>query len=454
MRAMKVRALNGRWRNWAPEWIVSHAPSRPVLRERNGASSNGVVPSEHDVERDNLQKRIATAAFAFRGYDASNLGRSPELLEHYVYGPIVQTMLNRASVICSDVLGEKVDLAARVLAREPSTLQTFVHDIGTIVAMELAQLELLEKFFDVPVRQARMTFGHSIGELSAVVLGGVYELEQLLPVPLSLANDCAELTAGTTIGILSTRGAVLDLAEVQKLSSSISSRGHGMVGPSTFLSPSQILLLGQGDTLELFEHEMQGHLPADVTLRRKPNRWPPLHTSLVWQRNIPNRTAVAMYHIAGGEKKPSPTVVSCTTGAESYNDWNSRVILTDWTDHPQRLWETMENTLASGVEFVIHVGPEPKLVPTMFDRLSSRVMKQLKSRHLDRLGSSVIPSIGRNHWLTRKLPANAVLLRAPYLHHIILEDWLLAHEFPRSASVHISEPAPVGELVSRNGTSH
>ena len=55
-------------------------------------------------------------------------------------------------------------------------------------------------------------------------------------------------------------------------------------------------------------------------------------------------------------------------------------------------------------------------------------MKQLKMRHLDRLGSSVIPSISRNSWLTRKLPANAVLLRAPFLNHIILEDWLLAQE--------------------------
>ncbi len=128
------------------------------------------------------------------------------------------------------------------------------------------------------------------------------------------------------------------------------------------------------------------------------------------------------------------------------------MILTDWTDHPQRLWETMENTLSSGAEFVIHVGPEPKLIPTMFDRLSSRVMKQLKSHHLDRLGSSVIPSIGRNHWLTRKLPTNAVLLRAPYLHHIILEDWLLTQEFPRTASVHIAEPAPAVEMVSSNGT--
>jgi [acyl-carrier-protein] S-malonyltransferase len=453
MRTMKVRSLNGRWRNWAPEWIVSHGPSRPALRDRS-RETNGIAPNEHDVERDNLQKRITTTAIAFRGYDASNLGRSPELLEHPVYGPIVRTMLDRASVLCSDVLGEKVDLAARVLAREPSTLTTFVHDIGTIIAMELAQLQLLETFFEVPVHQALMSFGHSIGELSSMVLGGVYELEQLLPVPLALANDCAELTAGTSIGILSTRGAILELEEIQKLCSSISSRGHGMVGPSTFLSPSQVLLLGQGDTLERFEQEMKGHLPADVTLRRKPNRWPPLHTPLVWQRNIPNRTAVAMYHIAGGDKKPVPTVVSCTTGAQSYNDWNSRVILTDWTDHPQRLWETMENTLSSGAEFVIHVGPEPKLIPTMFDRLSSRVMKQLKSHHLDRLGSSVIPSIGRNHWLTRKLPTNAVLLRAPYLHHIILEDWLLTQEFPRTASVHIAEPAPAVEMVSSNGTPH
>ena len=150
---------------------MSHAPSRPAYRERNGAT-NGIAPNEHDVERDNLQKRITTAAFAFRGYDASNLGRSPELLEHHVYGPIVRTMLDRASVLCGDVLGEKVDLAARVLAREPSTLSTFVHDIGTIVAMELAQLQLLEKFFDVPVHQALMSFGHSIGELVRRGAGG------------------------------------------------------------------------------------------------------------------------------------------------------------------------------------------------------------------------------------------------------------------------------------------
>ena len=84
--------------------------------------------------------------------------------------------------------------------------------------------------------------------------------------------------------------------------------------------------------------------------------------------------------------------------------------------------------MASGAELVMHVGPDPKLLTTCFDRLSHRIMKQLKMRHLDRLGSSVIPSIGRNGWLTRKLPANAVLLRAPFLEHLVLEDWLLAQD--------------------------
>jgi [acyl-carrier-protein] S-malonyltransferase len=251
-------------------------------------------------------------------------------------------------------------------------------------------------------------------------------MEQLLPIPLALATDCAELTANTTLGILSNQGAPLQIEDVQHLCYTISSRGQGLIGPSTYLSPYQVLLLGQGNTLDPLETEMREYLPAGVTLRRKPNQLPPLHTPLVWERNIPNRTALMMYHTGGGQRKPTPNVVSCTSGLANYDEWNSRAILSDWTDHPQRLWDAMEHTLASGAELVLHVGPEPKLLTTCFDRLSHRIMKQLKMRHLDRLGSTVIPSIGRNGWLTRKLPANAVLLRAPFLHHLVLEDWLLA----------------------------
>jgi [acyl-carrier-protein] S-malonyltransferase len=359
-------------------------------------------------------------------------------------------MLDRASVLCGNVLGHPVDLAARVEAREPSSLDTFVHDVATIVAMELAQVRLLEEFFAVDVHSARLSLGHSIGELSAVVLGGVYEMEQLLPVPLGLAKDCAELTIGTSIGILSTRDVPIDVDDLQHLCNSISSRGHGMVGPSTFLSPFQILLLGEGDTLDIFEHEMREHLPKGVTLRKKPNPWPPLHTPLVWQRNIPNRTAVAMLRVGGGEVSPRPHIISCSTGSDSYDRWNSRGLLTDWTDHPQRLWDAIENTLSSGVDLIIHVGPEPKLLPSIFDRLSARIMKQLKSRHLGGvLGSTVIPSISRNPWITRKLPGHAALLRAPFVRHIILEDWLLASDISRTARVRLTEVAPttVGKAV-------
>ena len=73
------------------------------------------APARRQVARDDLKKRISTAAIAFRGYDVTNLGRGPELLEHPVYGPIVRATLDSASALCSDVLGKKVDLAARVL---------------------------------------------------------------------------------------------------------------------------------------------------------------------------------------------------------------------------------------------------------------------------------------------------------------------------------------------------
>jgi [acyl-carrier-protein] S-malonyltransferase len=411
-----------------------------------------VVPGEHELTRDDLRKQITTAAIAFRGYDASNLGRSPELLEHTVYGPIVRELLDRASKVCADVLKREVDLSARVAAREPATLETFVQDTATIVAMELAQIRILQEVFEVPVREAMLSFGHSIGELSALVLGGVYEMEQLLPIPLSLAHDCADLTADTTLGILTSPSGALEPDRVQRLCSAISSRGHGLVGPSTFLSPYQVILLGQADTLDLLEAEMREYLPAAVSLRRRPNQWPPLHTPLVWERSVPNRAAVALYHTGGGNQRPRPNVVSCTTGRANYDEWNSREILTEWTDHPQRLWDAMEHTLASGADLVIHVGPEPKLIPMAFERLSGKVMKQLKTRHLDSLGRRVLPSISRNAWLARRLPHNAVVIRAPFVNHLILEDWLLAQDVAGGAT-HIriaDQPVPVPASTAHN----
>ena len=42
------------------------------------------------------------------------------------------------------------------------------------------------------------------------------------------------------------------------------------------------------------------HKSHKVMLRRNPNRWPPLHSPLVWQKHIPDRTAMALYRVGGG----------------------------------------------------------------------------------------------------------------------------------------------------------
>ena len=92
MRTAKVEQHEARWRSWAPSWLASHRPSRLVLPKPPGAPSLAATPARRQVARDDLKKRISGAAIAFRGYDVSNIGRSPELLEHPVYGPIVRTV--------------------------------------------------------------------------------------------------------------------------------------------------------------------------------------------------------------------------------------------------------------------------------------------------------------------------------------------------------------------------
>ena len=55
----------------------------------------------------------------------------------------------------------------------------------------------------------------------------------------------------------------------------------------------------------------------------------------------------------GGFTAPSPPVLSCVTGETSYNSDNSREILNRWVDHPQRVWDVVNKTLAAGVETII-----------------------------------------------------------------------------------------------------
>jgi [acyl-carrier-protein] S-malonyltransferase len=373
-----------------------------------------------------LSTLLKKGAFAFRGYNATNLGRSAELLAHKAYGPLVETHLRDASALCSEVEKRPVDLVARVRAgRETAGLNDYAEDVALIVAMEIAQMRLLEQFHGVTLPQARLAFGYSLGECATLIAAGVYELPDLLRVPLAMADDCAALAHDVTLAILFSRGPVLDFDTVRRLCLEISQEGDGVIDISTYLSPNSLLLMGQNGTLNHFEKRIHDIFPKQVHVRRHQHRYPPLHTPIMWQRSIPNRTAVMLQQIPGGMRKPSVPILSMVTGAVSYEEFNSRDLIHQWVDHPQKLWDVIYKVLAEGIETVVHVGPEPNLLPATFNRLSNNLAAQIRGRDLGSLGRRTISHLVRRPWLTRLLPSWSVLFRARFMQHIILEDWLL-----------------------------
>jgi [acyl-carrier-protein] S-malonyltransferase len=376
--------------------------------------------------QDQLKDGIRTTAFAFRGYNVTNLGRTPELLAHPSYGPTMASVLGEASQTCSEVLGRPVDLLGRVRsATETTGLTSYAEDVALIVAVEIAQIRLLEEFFGIAVGEGRLAFGYSLGEAGALVAAGMYEMRHLLRVPLTLADDAVDLARDVALGVLFSRGPALDRTAVKRLCLEISHKGKGTVGVSTHLSPNALLLLGQEGTLDRFKSAMRDVLPAQTHLRKNPQRWPPLHTPITWQRAIPNRAAVLLETLPGGFGAPSLPLLSGVTGRSSYDDNNSRELLHRWVDHPQLLWNMIYRTLASGVETVIHVGPAPNLIPATFKRLSEDVRGQLAGRSPASLGLRAVSCMVRRPWLAQLLPSGAALLRAPFIRHVILEDWLL-----------------------------
>jgi [acyl-carrier-protein] S-malonyltransferase len=154
----------------------------------------------------------------------------------------------------------------------------------------------------------------------------------------------------------------------------------------------------------------------------------------MWQRNIPNRSAVMMQSMPGGFTVPKPPVLSLVTGKMSYNDFNLRDTLHRWVDHPQRLWDAIYGVLAEGIETVIHVGPDPNLLPATFKRLSDNISAQLQGRSLGRLGLRAISGVANRQWLKVLLPSRTALLRAPRINHVILEDWLLEQSPSKAGS--------------------
>jgi [acyl-carrier-protein] S-malonyltransferase len=375
-----------------------------------------------------LKERLSSTAFVFRGYNVTNLGRSGELLAHPLYGPVIEPFLKEASEVCAEATGRPVDLAARIRRGEETDLDSYAEAISLIVAMEMAQLRLLKDFFGVEYSQARLGYGYSLGEIAALVAGGVMEMRHALRVPLSVAKDCAELANDSTLGVLFSRGPALDTDAVQRLCLRINQAGHGVIGISAYLSPNSLLLNGQGNTIDRFQDLMSEWLPQRLHLRKNDYHWPPLHTPIVWQRAIPNRCAVMMHTLPGALQAPIPPVLSLVTGKTSYNDRNCRELMAQWIDYPQRLWDAVYETLAQGIEVIIHVGPTPNLVPATYTRLAENVKSQLAKGSWTGMGLRAVSRAVRRPWLAKLLPQRSALLRAPLVEQVVLEDWLLSQK--------------------------
>ena len=85
-----------------------------------------------------------------------------------------------------------------------------------------------------------------------------------------------------------------------------------------------------------------------------------------------------MQTLPGGFTAPQPPILSLVTGKASYNDYNARDILYRWIDHPQLLWDVVYESLTKGVETMVHVGPEPNIIPATFKRLRDNVETETK----------------------------------------------------------------------------
>lgn len=368
-----------------------------------------------------LKQRLESAAFAFRGYNITNLGRSPELLAHPAYGPVVRDCLESASSVCAEMTGKPVDLVGRVQRREEASLDEYGEAVALIMAIEQAQIRILSEQFGIELKDAQFTLGYSLGEITAVAMSGVLELHDAMRVPLSLAEDCAALAHDVSLGVLFSRGKTLPIDAIRKLCLQINQAGDGVVGISAILAPNSLLLMGQRNTLDRFQAEMR-QFPDRMTLRKNDHKFPPMHTPIVWQRNICDRAAVLMQTLHSGLNAPEPKILSLVTGKCSYTDVNARQILQDWTDHPQLLWDVVYEILRSDVDLVVHVGPEPNIIPATFTRLKDNVENETKGR----VGMRALTAVVHHPWIKRLLPERSALLRAPKIEQLILEDWLLA----------------------------
>lgn len=372
-----------------------------------------------------LAKWLPSTALAMRGFGQTNLGRTPELLAVPAYREIVQRRLLEAGRLCTQATGKPVDLVARVEGRLEPDNDAFAEAIALVFAAELAQLDLLREIHGMDPCAARMAFGYSLGELTAIVVSGLYPLEAVMRAPLELAADCAAMAADVTMGIVFSRRTTIDEAMINRLCEEVTVDGRGAVAVSAIISPNTLLVLGEGDTIERLGKRLEQLDGLPILVRTKEGIWPPLHTPLVRKKHIPDRAAVMIRETPRLSETPRPPIWSLVTGQREYEKDSGRETLRRWVDSPQRLWDVVRAVLVEDIRTVIHVGPEPNVIPATFQRLAENVVRQTLAWSLSGVRLRTVQQMTRSTWLTPLLPRNGSLLRAPRVRHVVLEDWLL-----------------------------
>lgn len=366
---------------------------------------------------------IAQTSFAFRGYDVKNLGRTPDLFAVDAYREHLLPHLEIASKECSQTLGHSVELVNYIETGEEFTLEQYGEAISLIVAVEQGQLQILRECHGIDYRDCAFTFGFSLGEISALVAGGTFALDDALRVPLMLTADAIELAHQVTLGIVFSRKEELSVEQVQHALLELNQAGDGVIGISTHLSPNSVLVMGTGTTIDRLKAKLKDEFPKGTNLRCNDSRWPPIHTPIILEKDFTSRVGRYLHTNPTGFGKPAPDILSLVTGEFSYNEYNARDHMIRWTGQKQLMWDAVCTLLHSNVQTVVHVGPDPNIIPSTFDRLSKNVSSQIDASK----GMQALARAVDRPWLRKLLPERADLLRAPSLQHIILEDWLLEH---------------------------
>ena len=368
-------------------------------------------------------------AIGFRGYNISNVGKTRELLDHPLLRDRLRERLRQADQICREAIGLEVNLWQRIAAGIPSSLETYSEDLAMIIAIELAHWDaLLELLGAEEKHRIRVLTGYSLGEVAAIIVSGMMTYEQAVGPVLELSKDAAVLASDITMGIVFSRGPTLDTELIREKCEDITSRGAGILAISTYLSPNTVLLMGEGQTVDTFKEEMDEILPKSVHLRKNPHRWPPLHTPIVLKKHLRDRAAIRLQTTPCRDSLPDFPILSCVTGDIAYNGNNTRSLMTDWVDHPQLLWDCVHAMFQMGIDQVIHLGPEPNILPATLTRLADNVKAQLDQPNWYGYGLRTFSRITADRqWLAKMISRDATLLRAPLLRQVFLEDWLVEH---------------------------